>query len=92
VSRVVQRQCKDILYPLTIEIDYCHFGRHFNAFMSTVHEQHDPICFEQDVKDPVWYDAMNVELHGLERNGTWEIIKLPLSKRVIGCKRLLKTN
>jgi hypothetical protein len=33
-----------------------------------------------------WMGAMHEEIESLEKNGTWEVVHLPPSKRVIKCK------
>ena len=30
-----------------------------------------PTCFEEAIKDKEWVDAMNNEIHAIERNQTW---------------------
>ncbi|KAL4386748.1 hypothetical protein GQ457_09G020400 [Hibiscus cannabinus] len=35
--------------------------------------------------------AMNEEISSLENNETWELVLLPPSKQMIGCKQVYKT-
>ncbi|KAM1649748.1 hypothetical protein ACFX1Q_003249 [Malus domestica] len=37
-------------------------------------------------KNTEWGKAMDEEMNSLMKNNTWELVQLPLSKRVIGCK------
>ena len=37
-----------------------------------------------------WQEAMDEEMSALVKNGTWELVKLPLSKNVHGCKWVYK--
>ena len=37
-----------------------------------------------------WKQAMRVELHALEENGTWSLTTLPPGKRDVGCKWVYK--
>ena len=38
------------------------------------------------MKDPNWKEAINAEIHALNKNGTWDITDLPKGKRPVGCK------
>jgi len=33
-----------------------------------------------------WVSAINEELQSLERNHTWTLVKLPIGKKIVGCK------
>ena len=35
---------------------------------------------------------MDEELNAFEKNNTWELVKLPLGKKAIGCKWVHKVN
>lgn len=37
-----------------------------------------------------WKKAMQEELRSHEENATWEIIRLPPNKKIIGCKWIFK--
>jgi len=91
VSGAAQSPTKNVLYPLTHHITYDHLDHNFQAFISVLDKQHDPVSFEQAVKSQVWCNAMNIELQALERNETWELTSLPPGKKPIGCKWLFKT-
>ncbi|GJW69954.1 retrovirus-related pol polyprotein from transposon TNT 1-94 [Tanacetum coccineum] len=49
-----------------------------------------PIAHYVNFKDKRWCDAMDNELHALERNGTWTIENLPKDKKALGCKWVYK--
>lgn len=63
----------------------------FQSFMSSLTSAEDPKSFQQASKYQHWIDAMNLELHALEENNTWDITILPPGKKSIGCKWLYKT-
>ncbi|GJX78233.1 ribonuclease H-like domain-containing protein [Tanacetum coccineum] len=44
----------------------------------------------QAAKDIRWLEAMNQEMEALNRNGTWEITKLPIGRKPIGHKWVYK--
>jgi hypothetical protein len=37
-----------------------------------------------------WVTAMHDEMESLEKNGTWDLVKLPKEKKLIRCKRIFK--
>eukprot|EP00253_Pinus_taeda_P030808 PITA_30808 len=51
----------------------------------------DPIHFEDAIKDKKWIEAMDEEMHAIERNTTWDLVELPNGKEVIGVKWVYKT-
>ena len=53
--------------------------------------QHDePVTFQEACEVKEWQENMDEEMSALVKNGTWELVKLPLSKNVIGCKWVYK--
>ncbi|KAJ0865944.1 putative RNA-directed DNA polymerase [Helianthus annuus] len=69
----------------------------------TTHDDDDPtICqFALNVADPItynealtkkeWKHAMKEEIHAIEKNNTWNLVKLPAGKNLVGLKWLFKT-
>ena len=51
----------------------------------------DPNSFEEAVKDSKWKHAMNEEIESIEKNNTWELVKLPKEHKSIGVKWVYKT-
>lgn len=41
-------------------------------------------------KDAAWVEAMKDETTTLDKNKTWEVVNLPISKKPIGCKWVYK--
>lgn len=53
----------------------------------------EPTSFNEAVRSTEgsqWSVAMNEEMESLRKNHTWELIKLPASQRVVGCKWVFK--
>ena len=51
----------------------------------------EPCSFEEANKYIEWLEAMKEELNAIERNETWETVKLPFGKKLIGLKWVFKT-
>ena len=37
-------------------------------------------------KDPRWQAAMDEEMNSLQKNATWELVSLPLGRKLVQCK------
>ncbi|KAM1689141.1 hypothetical protein EV2_037740 [Malus domestica] len=51
----------------------------------------EPECFEEASGDEAWRKAMSTEIEMIEKNDTWELVKRPFDKPVIGVKWVYKT-
>lgn len=54
----------------------------------------EPALFEEAAKHTEWKEAMEEEIRMIEKNQTWELVKRPLNKNVVGVKWIyrLKTD
>ena len=50
----------------------------------------EPTSFKAAMKEEVWRRAMKEELEAIERNSTWELVKLPEKCKAIGVKWIYK--
>ncbi|BBN67221.1 transposable element gene, partial [Prunus dulcis] len=41
---------------------------------------------KDDLSNPKWMDAMNVEMDALTKNKTWDLVPLPRGKKAVGCR------
>jgi len=61
-----------------------HFSPHHRAFLALLTAQKEPYSFEQANHDPLWRQALSLELQALEHNNTWQIISLlPQHKPIV---------
>ena len=60
------------------------------AYMVNVKKDVEPTCFEEAKTEKKWRDAMEDEMQALTENETWDLVKLPKGKKVIGCKWVYK--
>lgn len=50
----------------------------------------EPSSYKQAALDPLWIQAMDLELQALQDNHTWDIVALPSGKKTVGCKWVYK--
>ena len=46
----------------------------------------DPKSYYHAQKDPRWQVAMDEEMNSLQKNTTWELVSLPLGRKLVQCK------
>ncbi|CAL5423091.1 unnamed protein product [Camellia sinensis] len=51
----------------------------------------DPVIFNNAVQDPKWQQAMDEEIHAIEKNNTWELTNIPKGHKSIDVKWVYKT-
>jgi hypothetical protein len=51
----------------------------------------DPLSFNEAVIEEKWIEAMDEEIHAIEKNDTWKLTYLPENKKAIGVKWVYKT-
>jgi hypothetical protein len=51
----------------------------------------DPLSFNEAVTEEKWIEAMDEEIHAIEKNDTWKLTYLPENKKAIGVKWVYKT-
>ncbi|XP_062113694.1 uncharacterized protein LOC133824738 [Humulus lupulus] len=64
-------------YPLSNVLSYDRLSDHFWAAILSAHMVVEPSRYKQASNIPEWQQAMNDELHALDRNNTWEIVSFP---------------
>jgi hypothetical protein len=54
----------------------------------------EPSSYKEAILDPLWQQAMDEELFTLRKTDTWDLVPLPPSKSVVGCRWVykIKTN
>ena len=51
----------------------------------------NPQTYEDASHDPRWQAAMKEEFSSLQKNNTWELVDLPLRRKLVQCKWVYKT-
>ena len=62
------------------------FSEDDNEAHLTIHAGTDPIHFEDALKSEKWSHAMDLEMEAINKNGTWELKKLPNEGKKVGVK------
>ena len=52
----------------------------------------DPKSYYHAHKDKRWQAAMGEEMNSLQKNATWELVSLPLGRKLVQCKWVFWTN
>jgi len=58
----------------------------YRAFIASLQCVQIPRDWNEAKHDPKWREAMLEELRALEKNKTWDIVKLPMGKKAVSCK------
>jgi len=53
-------------------------------------EVEEPSCYREAADHQDWIVAMDLEMQSIEKNRTWELVKLPAGKKPIGLKWVFK--
>jgi hypothetical protein len=51
----------------------------------------DPLSFNEAITEEKWIEAMDEEIHAIEKNDTWKLTNLLENKKAIGVKWVYKT-
>ncbi|RVW23388.1 Retrovirus-related Pol polyprotein from transposon TNT 1-94 [Vitis vinifera] len=73
-------------YPLTHFLSFKKFSPSHRAFFVSLNTISIPTIVSEALTNEKWKQAMNVEMKALEKNKTWELVKLPAGKKPEGCK------
>lgn len=79
-----------ISYPISSHVTYNKISPSFRAFVLAINSHSEPETFSQAIENPIWRDAMNVELQALEANNTWSVCSLPFGKKSVGSRWVYK--
>lgn len=80
----------DSLYSIYTNLDYSRVSSTQSNFITCTSSVKEPSSYLQAAQNPNWQRAMELELGALEKNHTWIVTLLLLSKKAIGCKWIYK--
>ncbi|GJY96583.1 hypothetical protein Tco_0513493 [Tanacetum coccineum] len=71
-----------VKYGLKIYVNYAKLSYDNYSFVTNLKKTIEPKTYKEASMDCKWVEAMNNEMEALNRNGTWEITKLPKARKV----------
>ncbi|CAA6664260.1 unnamed protein product [Spirodela intermedia] len=74
------------LYPMTLFLPYNRLSPSHKAFVSNLNTTSIPKTVFEALTHEKWRQAMNEDMKALRKNDTWELVRLPIGKKVVGCK------
>ena len=81
------RECtKHSSYPLAQFISYDRLSPFYQAFLTQLNTITIPKTLSKALNSEKWRQAMSVEMEGLEKNITWDIVELLKGKNPMGCQ------
>ena len=75
---------------LVERLTYNGYMRMHYAYMTQMLQHDEPVTFQEACEVKEWQEAMDEEMNALVKNETWDLVKLPSTKNVIGCKWVYK--
>lgn len=74
------------VYPISDSVSYHRPSKTRLSFALQLSSVPIPSHFQEALEDPKWKSAMVDEMKALQKNSTWEMVKLPKDKKTVGCK------
>lgn len=68
---------KNRKYPLSEVLSYDKLSNTHKAFSLAISTDIEPTSYNAASRVKEWQEAMQVELHALEKNQTWDVVTLP---------------
>ncbi|GKE37882.1 putative RNA-directed DNA polymerase [Tanacetum coccineum] len=83
-EKLVKKYCleKYVTYTNLNTSNYC--------FSTNLNKSSEPTSYFEVVKNPNWIETMNNEIDALNINNTWIVCDLPVGRKAVGSKWLLK--
>ena len=78
-----KRQCA---HPISLFVSYNHLSFSFCSFIASLDSISLPNTVCEALSHPRWRNPMVDEMQALDDNDMWDLVSLPISKKVIGCR------
>ncbi|KAG8488224.1 hypothetical protein CXB51_018059 [Gossypium anomalum] len=73
-------------HPLHLFMSYKNLSHNHKAFLTSLNSISIPKTVFEALEDENWRNATKVEVEALEKNKTWDLVKLPEGKKPVGCR------
>ena len=67
-------------------VSYHRLSKENETFMNQISAIFIPNSVQEAITNSRWKEAMNEEMRSLQKNCTWEVVKLPVGKVPVGCR------
>lgn len=74
-----------ISYPMINYLTHNNVNSFYFAFLNAISTDQELKNFQEANSNSIWKNAMKEELHAFDKNKTWDIVRLPLGKKIVGC-------
>jgi hypothetical protein len=74
------------LSTISVTVSYASLSPAYRAFVASLQSVVIPKDWKEAYHDPKWQEVMLEELRALEKNKTWDFVKLPPGKKAVSCK------
>ncbi|GJX50519.1 ribonuclease H-like domain-containing protein [Tanacetum coccineum] len=80
----------NVKYGIEKYVNYSRLSSVNMCFATSLNKPVEPTCLAKALSDPNWVEAMNNGIEALNRNNTWTVCDLPISRKPIGSKCIWK--
>ena len=84
--RKVKRQCA---HPISSFVSYNRLSSSSCSFIASLDSISLPNTVRETLSHPGWRSAMVEEMHGLDDNGTWNLVQFPIGRKPLNAARFL---
>ena len=80
----------NVKYGIEKYVGYSKLNSENFCFVTQLNKNCEPKSFVEASQNPLWVDAMNLEVVALLENDTWEVVELPIGRTALNSKWLWK--
>jgi hypothetical protein len=73
-------------YPISNHVSFQKLSKSYASFVLQLSSVPIPSKMQEALADDKWIQAMAEEMAALEKNHTWELVRLPKGKKTVGCR------
>ena len=74
------------MHPISNYLSHNHLSPAYRVISEKILNTETPKNIQEALEVPEWRDAVFEEMRALEKNKTWDIVKLQEGKHTVGCK------
>ena len=78
-------------HPLHLFMSYQNLSHNHKAFLTSLNTVPIPKTLSEALENENWKNPMKVAIEALEKNKTWDLVRLPRGKKPVGCRWVFTT-